>query len=94
MPAYSDEEKMIIGKSYLLPKIEKYSGLPQGLLKINDDVWPFIIRPLGFDSGIRSLERTIEGICRKVARMLVEGQIQQGAIITVTAQNAKQFLPQ
>lgn len=94
MPSYSDEEKMVIGKSYLLPKIEKYAGLPAGLLKIDDSVWPLIIRPLGFDSGIRSLERTIEGICRKVARLLVEGQVKPGVIITVNAQNAKQFLPQ
>ena len=27
MPAYSDSEKIVIGKSYLLPKIERYAGL-------------------------------------------------------------------
>lgn len=94
MPAYSDEEKMVIGKSFLLPKIATYAGLSPNNLKIDDSVWPLIIRPLGFDSGIRSLERTIEGMCRKVARLLVEGQIQQGAIITINSQNIKQFMPQ
>jgi len=93
MPAYSDEEKMVIGKSYLFPKISHFSGLPPNLLKINDDVWPLIIRPLGYDSGIRTLERTIEGMCRKVARLIVEGRVPQGDIITVTTQNVKQFLP-
>jgi len=93
MPAYSDEEKMVIGKSYLLPKIEHFSGLPPNVLKVDDSVWPVIIRPLGYDSGIRSLERTIEGICRKVARFLVEGRLKQGDIITINAQNVKDFLP-
>lgn len=94
MPSYTDEEKIVIGKNYLYPKIAQFSGLPPNLLKIDDSVWPFIIRPLGFDSGIRSLERTIEGICRKVARILVEGQVKQGDIITLNPQNIKEFLPQ
>lgn len=94
MPSYSDEEKMIIGRNFLLPKITISSGLPANALNIDDAVWPLIIRPLGFDSGIRSLERTIEGICRKVARFMIEGQIQPGAIITVNPQNIKQFIPQ
>lgn len=93
MPAYSDEEKMVIGKNYLLPKIALNSGLPQGLLAIDDSVWPLIIRPLGFDSGIRSLERTIEGLCRRIARLLIEGKIQPGVIITINLQNVKEFLP-
>lgn len=93
MPSYSDLEKLMIGKNYLFPRISYESGLPANILKIDEGVWPLIIRPLGFDSGIRSLERTIEGICRKIARMLVEGQIKQGGIITLTAQNINQFLP-
>ena len=93
MPSYSDEEKMIIGKNYLYPKIAQFSGLPQNVLKIDDAIWPLVIRPLGYDSGIRSLERTIEGICRKVARLIVEGKIKQGDIITLNSQNVKEFLP-
>ena len=93
MPSYSDEEKLMIGKNYLLPKISVQSGLPVGVLKIDDSIWPIIIRPLGYDSGIRSLERTIEGICRKVARLIVEGKIAQNGIISLTSQNISQFLP-
>ncbi|MEK9206879.1 MAG: AAA family ATPase [Patescibacteria group bacterium] len=92
MPSYSDEEKMMIGKNYLFPRITKESGLPPDMLGIEENLWPAIIRPLGFDSGIRSLERTIEGICRKVARMIVEGKVKQGAIITLNSQNISQFL--
>lgn len=93
MPSYSDEEKLVIGKKYLFPKIAKASGLPPNLLNIDETVWPTIIRPLGYDSGIRSLERTIEGICRKVARLIVEGKLKTNDTITLNMQNVGQFLP-
>lgn len=91
MPSYTDKEKIIIGKDYLLPRILEESGLTKDNLTIDKDLWPKIVRPLGFDPGIRSLERTIEGICRKVAKMVVEGK---GRHFHITQDNIKQFLPQ
>ncbi|MBI4098114.1 MAG: AAA family ATPase [Candidatus Levybacteria bacterium] len=92
MPSYSDEEKFMIGKNYLFPKVVLQTGLPPNLLKIDDNTWPIIIRPLGYDSGIRSLERTIEGICRKVARLIVEGKIGRNGIISINSGNINQFI--
>lgn len=74
MPSYSDEEKLVIGRSYLLPKAMSEASLDKASLIIDELAWPQIIRPLGFDAGIRSLQRTLQGICRKVARKLVEGE--------------------
>ncbi len=93
MPSYSDEEKFMIGKNYLFPKIAVNSGLTPGTIKMNDDVWPLIVRPLGYDSGIRTLERSIEGVCRKIARLIVEGKLAKNAIINLNSQNIAQFLP-
>jgi len=93
MPSYTDDEKLAIAKSYLFPKIQKQTGLSDNQLAIDDSVWPFIIRPLGFDAGIRSLERTLEGVCRKTARLIVEGKVPQGSYIHITSENYKQFLP-
>lgn len=90
MPSYNDEEKIIIGKSYVYPQIRRESGLNEQQLIIDENVWPQIVRPLGFDSGIRTLERTINGICRKVARMIVEGK---ASSFHITEQNVKEFLP-
>lgn len=90
MPSYNDEEKIVIGKSYVFPNIKKEAGLNDNQLQIDDNVWPTIVRPLGFDSGMRTLERTINGICRKVARMIVEGK---GQSFHLTNDNVKQFLP-
>lgn len=90
MPSYNDEEKIIIGKSYVFQKIREEASLTPQQLQIDDVVWPIIVRPLGFDSGIRTLERTINGICRKVARMIVE---EKGDSFHITTENVKQFLP-
>jgi len=90
MPSYTDEEKTMIAKKYLFPKILQQTGLNETQLVIDDTTWPTIIRPLGFDSGTRSLERAIEGICRKVARLVVEGKTQS---VQITNENVKEFLP-
>jgi ATP-dependent Lon protease len=90
MPSYTDEEKTVIAQKYLFPKILEQTGLTGMQLIISENVWPTIIRPLGFDSGIRSLERAIEGVCRKAARMIVEGKVKT---VNVTSENIKGFLP-
>lgn len=90
MPSYTDQEKIEIGKSYILPKKLSMAGLPQGSLVINEDVWPNVVRPLGFDAGIRTLERTIDGVVRKVAKLIVEGK---GQSYIISPENVKEFLP-
>ena len=90
MPSYTDEEKIVIGRDYVLPKTIEETGLEHGAIKIDDSVWPKIVRPLGYDAGIRTLERTINGLCRKVAKMMVQGK---GKTFLITLENMKEFLP-
>lgn len=90
MPAYTDEEKLHIGRDYLLPRTLEDCGLKPDQLVIQEELWPKIIRPLGYDAGIRTLDRTLHGICRKVARKLVEGGPKK---FILTSENIKQFLP-
>jgi ATP-dependent Lon protease len=89
MPSYTDEQKITIGKDYILPKAIAAAGFDKNALIIDEDVWPLMVRPLGFDAGIRTLERTIGGICRKVAKLVVEGKTKQ---CFVTKENIKNFL--
>jgi ATP-dependent Lon protease len=90
MPSYTDEEKIIIGRDYVLPRLLEECGLTRENLKIDETVWPAIVRPLGYDAGIRTLERTIEGICRKVAKMMVE---KKGKSFHITKENVRKYLP-
>lgn len=89
MPSYTDEEKIVIARDYVLPKVMKETGVTPQMLTIAPDVWPIFVRPLGFDAGIRTLERTIQGLCRKVARFIVEGK---GQTFTITKENSKEFV--
>ncbi|MBI5465630.1 AAA family ATPase [Candidatus Gottesmanbacteria bacterium] len=90
MPSYSDEEKIAIAKDYVLPKTIIEAGLERENVAIDDNVWPKVVRPLGFDSGVRTLERTVNGICRKMAKLTVEGK---GKKFHLTSDNIKDFLP-
>jgi ATP-dependent Lon protease len=90
MPSYSDHEKIVIAQKYMFPKLMRLSGIKEGELVIEDDVWAQIVRPLGYDAGMRTLERTLRGVVRKVAKMMVEGKVDKH---TVTAKNIREYLP-
>lgn len=89
MPSYSDEEKMTIGKNYLLRKEISDAGLDDNMLSLDEAVWSQIIRPLGFDGGIRSLQRTLQGVTRKIARKIVEGNM---GPFKITIENLGEYL--
>lgn len=90
MPSYTDNEKIVIARDYVMPKVLENSGLTSDDLEIDPNLWPGIIRPFGYDSGIRSITRTLESICRKATREIVEGQNKK---IVITADNLKKYLP-
>ena len=90
MPSYTDEEKTAIGRDYVLPAVMREAGLSPDNLKIDDSVWPKIVRPLGYDAGVRTLERTLNGICRKIAKLIIENK---GRSFHLTPDNIKDFLP-
>lgn len=89
MPSYNDAEKIMIGKTFVLPKKITLAGLETGQLQIDEGVWPKLVRPLGFEPGIRSLERLIESIVRKVALQIVSGQFQS---VTLTEENMYHYV--
>lgn len=89
MPSYNDAEKIEIGKRFVLPRFMKEAGLAPEQLVIDDGVWAKMVRPLGFEPGIRSVEREIEGIVRKTAFKIVSGQ---GTSFVINEENMKEFV--
>ncbi len=89
--SYSDEEKIKIAKDYLFPKVLKATALSYNQIQIEEDVWPQIVRPLGFDAGIRQLERNLTSLCRHVAREIVEKKTDK---VVVTLENVKNYMPE
>lgn len=90
MPSYTDEEKTAIARDYILPRLMEEAGLTKETIKITSEAWPKIVRPLGYDAGVRTLERTINGIVRKVAKKIVEEGKRK---FRLTPENIKEFLP-
>ncbi|OGY26644.1 MAG: hypothetical protein A2Z11_04035 [Candidatus Woykebacteria bacterium RBG_16_43_9] len=91
MPRYVDEDKIHIAKDYLFPRELENVSLDEKIVGITDETWPHIIKPFGYDVDIRALQRTINGILRKVAKKYIEGKLQQ---VTITPANLPEFLPE
>ena len=89
MPSYTDEEKQVIARDYLLPRVRQFTGLDEGQLVFSPDVWPSILRPLGYDSGIRSLQRMVEHMARAAALEIVLRKSQK---VVIDAENFTRYL--
>jgi len=68
---YTEEEKLNIARRYLVPKQLEAHGLSAEQVNISDPACYEIIRRYTREAGVRSLEREVANICRKVARDLV-----------------------
>ncbi len=89
LSGYTELEKIAIANRYLLKKNMALHGIPDGAIEISDETYGKIIERYTSESGVRSLEREIAAICRKVALRLVENP---EAKIVVTPDNLHEFL--
>ncbi|MBO5252730.1 MAG: endopeptidase La [Clostridia bacterium] len=69
--SYTHDEKYHIATKYLIPKQLKKHGIKASQLKFNPTALHAIIENYTREAGVRTLERTIGSICRKVARKIV-----------------------
>lgn len=76
---YTEDEKVEIGKRYLLRRQLANHGLPAGALAVSDQLWSRIVRDYTREAGVRSLDREVATLCRKVARDVVRGKGTVGA---------------
>ncbi len=72
LSGYTFEEKLAIARQYLVEKSIKETGLDSLSLKISDEVLSDIIRNYTREAGVRELDRTIQKLCSKIARIFVE----------------------
>jgi ATP-dependent Lon protease len=71
IPGYTEDEKLNIARNYLIPKQMKANGLREEELAVGEAVIRDIVRYYTRESGVRSLEREIAKICRKVVKALL-----------------------
>ena len=90
LSGYTEDEKLSIAQRYLLPKQLKNNGVALEELAITESAIRDIIRYYTREAGVRSLEREISKICRKVVKMLLLKK--QDSKVTVSARNLDKFL--
>lgn len=71
LSGYTEDEKIHIAKDHLLPKLVKNNGLRLEELTVEDSALQDMVRYYTREAGVRSLEREIGKICRKVVKQLV-----------------------
>ncbi len=81
IPGYTEEEKIIIARDFLVPKQKKENGLDEYNVSITDDALRAIIRNYTREAGVRGLERGISSILRKIARKVVSENLEDFEII-------------
>lgn len=90
LPGYTEDEKTSIAQQYLLPKKAKDTGLKAKEMSISEGAIRDIIRHYTREAGVRSLERDIAKICRKVVKDLVTTP--RNKTVHVTAANLEKYL--
>ncbi|NLF55651.1 MAG: endopeptidase La, partial [Thauera phenolivorans] len=90
LSGYTEDEKVNIASRYLVPKQMKNNGLKAGELTVTEDALRDIVRYYTREAGVRSMEREISKICRKVVKALVlkEG----GSKVVVDSSNIDKYL--
>jgi len=81
IPGYTEDEKLNIALRYLMPKQIKVNGLKATEITITDEALVDIIRYYTREAGVRSLEREIAKICRKIVKAFALGSQKDCALV-------------
>jgi ATP-dependent Lon protease len=90
LSGYTEDEKINIAQRYLLPKQMKNNGLKREELSVTEEAVRDIVRYYTREAGVRSLEREISKVCRKVVKQLVLKS--RTSKVVVNAKNLDKFL--
>lgn len=91
LSGYTEQEKLKIAEQYLLPRQIKNSGLKSSEVSINEETLLDVIRYHTAEAGVRTLDRQIGKICRKVVTM-IDTKKTELKKIKVTPDNLQSFL--
>ncbi len=90
LDGYTEAEKLAIARHHLLPRQVARAALTTGELEVTDDALSTVIADYTREAGVRSLERELGRLARKVATALASGKVQ--APVVVDAARARDWL--
>ena len=89
LTGYTDEEKLMIAKKYLVPRQLEAHGLKEENLSFEDAALKTVISGYTREAGLRNLEREIAAICRSVAKDFAQGKQD---VVTIADEMVRSFL--
>jgi ATP-dependent Lon protease len=92
IPGYTASEKIQIARKFLLPRQIQENGLEEDQIHITDDCLAKIIDRYTREAGVRTLERRIGAVCRKVAVKVAQDEVEEGGSVEVTAESLPDYL--
>lgn len=96
-PGYTEVEKFHIAKKFLWPKQLRINGLADKKVDITEKGLKEVVSSYTREAGVRNLERNLASICRKIARIVVEGKKYPAKIEVVDVRKflgSKRFISQ
>jgi ATP-dependent Lon protease len=82
LSGYTEDEKVNIALRYLLPKQAKNNGVRDAEMEVTESAIRGIVRYYTREAGVRSLEREISKICRKVVKAIQLKQVTEKVVVT------------
>jgi ATP-dependent Lon protease len=92
LPGYTEDEKLQIAKRFLVPKQVESHGLKGRNISISDSGILAVIRRYTREAGVRTLERELATLCRKVAKEVVKRGVEHGVRINSNNIQGQKYL--
>jgi ATP-dependent Lon protease len=89
LSGYTDSEKVHIAQQYLIPRQIRENGLRPEEVAFTEEALQAIIHDYTREAGVRSLEREIGAVCRKVVTRIAEGKVEG---MTIVPETVREFL--
>jgi ATP-dependent Lon protease len=101
LSGYTEDEKVAIATRHLIPRAMKDNGIKEGEVTISEDAVRDVIRYYTREAGVRNLERTMQGLCRKAVKEILTAEskakksktkAKKASSIKVSSKNIEKYL--
>lgn len=89
LSGYTENDKLFISKKHIISRQIEANGITKEHIEFTDEGLKYLIAHYTREAGLRNLEREVGSVCRKVAKLVVQGQKEK---VTITPDKVVEFL--